>query len=193
MVEQLIRNQQVSGSTPLVGFFYLTMENDKLKATGLDEAETQEPSDGSNEWDRDTLLINLELRFAAIKRGSFACYGKYILPLAIAFSISGALLFYALSQIEGRGPVWIIISADVFLIIGIFLSISMLMMLVIDRVKRKGMESVDKQQLADFNCKFFAWKDPDNEAVPSCGYFNRDLEENPLCIICPVYKEREIK
>ena len=167
------------------------MDNDKLKATGLDEAETLEPVDGSNEWDRDTLLINLELRFAAIKRGSFAGYGKYILILAIAFSISGALLFYALSQIEDKGPVWMIITADVFLIIGIFMLLAVLMIYVFDKIKKKSMESIDSKQLADFNCEYFAWKKLENEDMPSCGYFNRNLDENPLCIICPVYRERK--
>lgn len=168
-----------------------SMDNDRLKATGLDEAETHEPIDGTNEWDRDTLLINLELRFAAIKRGSFAGYGKYILFLAIIFTISGALLFFSLTQIEGKKPAWMLLTSDAFLITGIFLLIASLLIFVFDQVKKKSMESIDSRQLSDFNCEYFAWRKPKSENIPSCEYFNRNLDENPLCIICPIYKEIE--
>jgi len=162
------------------------MNDDRLKATGLDEAEINEPNDGSNEWNRDSLLIELEVKLGSIKRGSFNFYCKYILPLAIALIISGSLLTYTLTKIKTEGPLWLIIISEVSLIIGIFALLAVVVILVMDKVRLSEIESIDNDDLSSIECEFFKVQPRDDDQVPSCEYFNRDLTNEPLCLICPV-------
>lgn len=161
------------------------MNDGHLKATGLDEAEINEPNDGSNEWDRDSLLIELGVKLASIKRGSFNFYFKSVLPLAIAFIISSALLTFTLTKID-IGPLWLIIISEVFLIIGIFALLAVIIILLLDKVRLNEIESINNDDLSSLGCEFFKVKPKDDDQVPSCDYFNRDLTDEPLCLICPV-------
>ncbi|MFH1515560.1 MAG: hypothetical protein ABIG42_08895 [bacterium] len=162
------------------------MNDHRLNATGLDEAEISEPKDGSNEWDRDTLLIDVEVKFASLKRGSSGFYIRYILPLAIAFITSGGILTFTLAKIHDGAPLWLTIISEVFLIVGIFALIAVVIILVLDNFRLKEIKSITNDDLSAIGCEFFFVKLKDSDQIPSCRYFNRDLIDNPLCLICPV-------
>ena len=161
------------------------MNDHQPNATGLDEVEIHETSDGSNEWDRDTLLIDLELKLEAIKKGSFGFYTRNILPLAIAFITSGGLLTFTLSKIQNGAPFWLVIITEVFLIVGIFGLIATLIILGMDKFRSSEIDSITNDDLSVIGCEFFYIKQKDSDEIPSCNYFYRDLVDDPLCLICP--------
>jgi hypothetical protein len=168
--------------------------NDKPnKAIGLFETDPSTPAAGTDEVDRDTLLMRLEIRLERYRDNSKLSMIKIILPLAIAFPLSGCLIYYTLIHIEGHKPLWLIFSGLGFFVIGIFLVILLVILVVLGTLRARLIEKADYDFLEKFHCDHFTSKDESSDKIPFCRYFNHDLENEPLCLICPIYKATAAK
>ena len=158
--------------------------------TGLEDINQFDSHDGTNEWERDILLIHLENRINALKLGAYRSYGRLLLPVAITFPLAGIITFTALNHIRGPRPFWLALTGDVFFVIGIFIAIVLVLLFILDRFRTNYLESLGHDKLAEFRCKFFTSVNSKNSIIPSCTYFHRDLNDTPLCVICPIYEEK---
>lgn len=162
--------------------------NDKPdKAIGLYETNPSTPVSGSQDVDRKTLLMRLELRLERYRNGIRSSIIKLILPLAIVFPLSGCLIYYTLMHIIGPKPMWLIISGLAFFVLGIFLVILLILFFVLDILKARLIDNADYDFLEKFHCMHFTGKGDSGSEIPFCKYFDHDLENEPLCLICSVY------
>ena len=166
------------------------MEEEKQQTAGLDEATTDE-APGSEDWNRDEMLIQLETRLSGMKLGAFSSYGKYILPIAFAFTVSGGLIFIAINISDQEKPIPLLLTGNLFVILGIISIVTVLMLIAFDKFRKQHLESYDLEKLSEFECKHFLVVEENSTKIPKCGYFNKDLEEDPFCIICPVYTPKD--
>lgn len=168
--------------------------NDKPnKAIGLFETDPSTPDTGARDVDRDTLLMRLEMRLERYRDNNRLSIIKLILPLAIAFPLSGCLIYFTLLHIEGHKPLWLVFSGLGLFVIGIFLVILLVILVVLDTLKARLIEKADYNFLEKFNCQHFTSKGDSSSKIPFCRYFNRDLENEPLCLICPIYSATTVK
>lgn len=164
------------------------MDNENDKALGLDDTQDIDQSENSSEWHRDNLLIQLEIQLNAIRDGAYKAYGRYLLPLALVFPISGGMIYFALGWQENPEPVWLLYIGDAFLILGCFLVILISMLIGYDFFRSRYINSFDAEKLDEFQCRHFILNEESSGKSPLCSFFNKDLDGNPICLICPVYE-----
>ena len=152
-----------------------------------------EKSENLSEWDRDRLLIQLNIRLGRIRGGAYAGYGRYILPFAIAFTICGGMIYIAFRLAPRTPPFWLLFFGDLFLTIGIFLLLLIVMILILDFVRGRYLDSIDGQSMSEFECMHFEIVTGEKGSYPSCRYFNHSLDDLPLCIICPIYELKKLE
>ena len=184
------------GSSPFVGFFYISnplkysaVNVEREKATGLKEVEGATESGELTEWDRDRLLIFLTLQITRMRRGAFASYGRYLLPFAVAFPLCGLLIYVAFQLSKKKLPIGFLYLGDFFIILGIFIVLLVLILLFFDFLRTRYLESITNADLASFKCVHYGTVNDLTGSHPGCEYFNRTLDDAPLCIVCPIYQK----
>jgi hypothetical protein len=162
--------------------------NDKPdKPIGLFETDSSTVVPEVKEINRDILLMRLEMRLERYRAGARMSIIKLLLPLAIAFPLSGLLIYYTLMHIHGHRPLWLVFSGLGFIVIGIFLVILLIIYVALDTLKARLIDNADYNFLEKFKCMHFTSKGDSGKKIPFCKYFNRHLENEPFCLICPIY------
>ena len=144
-----------------------------------------------SEWERDRLLIQLTIRLGRIRNGAYAGYGRYVLPFAIAFTLCGTMIYIAFRIAPVTPPFWLLYFGDLFLTVGIFLLLLIIMILVFDFLRGRYLNSLDGNSMGEFHCVHFETFKDENRNRSSCRYFNHSLDDLPLCVMCPMYEVKK--
>jgi hypothetical protein len=165
-------------------------DNSDVSSSGLDEAASRESNHQLTEWEKDVLLIRLETRLNNMRHGAYQIYGKYIMPLSLAFTVSGLLLIIAVNLVNAKNSFVFILQVvgNILFILGAISIVGILVLIGFDYFRRNYLDSVDNEMLSGFACRHFKTSTHDSITKSECVFFKRELDDNPLCLICPVYK-----
>jgi hypothetical protein len=161
---------------------------DSEKATGLREVEISAESGELDEWQRDKLLVELTIRLNRISKGVFSTYGRYLIPLSIAFPLCGILIFVAFRYSQKKLPIGFLYFGDLLLVMGIFLVILLVFLLAFDWFRMRYFESLTGGDMKQYSCVHYGNLPDTSGEHPACTYFNRTFDDSPLCLVCPIYQ-----